>query len=141
MQKRGVFAAMPFWALGLIAVALGLCGVGGLFGFVALTSDEPSSGGRPGQATTGPCRLAMPGSQGRVPLFEAEADFDAWAKASGAGDTGEAERIGRRSGFLVESGTTCTVIGGTFVGKRRVRVDSGAQRGRTGWVATEWSGE
>lgn len=28
------------WALALIAVALGLCGMGGVFAFVALTADE-----------------------------------------------------------------------------------------------------
>lgn len=87
-----------------------------------------------------PCRLAIPDSSGRVPLFGNEADFDAWAEASGRGDTDEAESIGRRSGFLVESGTACTVVGGTFVTKRKVRVDAGPHRGRSGWVTTEWTG-
>lgn len=142
MQRRSWFAAVPFWALGLIAVALGLCGLGGLLGFVILTSDESNaSSGEAAAPRTEPgaCVIRMRGSSDRVPLFETESDYDAFGEASATRDTHGQQEAFSRSGFWVESGTRCLVLSGGLT-RARVRVLGGPNEGKAGWLPAEWTG-
>jgi|GEM_PF-6854343 len=49
MTKRGLWNAVPLWALGVVALALGVCGTGVLIaGVAAMQPDQPG-------AATAPC--------------------------------------------------------------------------------------
>lgn len=95
------------------------------------TSSSPSTADRP-------CTLRIPGEPSmRVPVFEEESDYDDWSKAAANEDVhGQAEAI-RRSGMLVESGTSCKRLSGFF--SARVRILSGPFEGRAGWTPSEWT--
>lgn len=85
------------------------------------------------------CRIAVPGEKGTVPVMPTEEGLDELTKAAVAGDDNGVEvAIEANGGFVVAAGTSCTFLDVGIV-QTQVRVTEGPQRGRSGWLPSEWT--